>query len=251
MPRASPPDDACVSLEQLNRIWVMPANMCGWSELRSRQWHAIVRSSVHKSFQKRHSQKTAQVRQIIPRLTQYRQVRRPAHVGLQSFKPEGSQDRQKDDTNRQPCSFEKRLPFSNSICRQGLEASCARISKQRRQNLPEPSSIGTPVIHWHPRPRDRRTCTNKSRLVYHRKEIIKRRCPEGAVDYVMGAPASGNNAPHRELHGAPSLHVDDLLMAGFEKETVGRLWIDFQVSSHNRRRERLPLRRTKRSMKAR
>ena len=33
---------------------------------------------------------------------------------------------------------------------------------------------------------------------------------EGAVDYLMD-PVSGNNAKNRQVHGALSLHVDDLL----------------------------------------
>ena len=47
-------------------------------------------------------------------------------------------------------------------------------------------------------------------------------------------PASGNNAKNRQVHGALSLHVDDLLMTGddvFEKEIMGRLLKDFQVGS--------------------
>ena len=39
-------------------------------------------------------------------------------------------------------------------------------------------------------------------------------------------PISGNNAKNRQVHGALSLHVDDLLMTGddvFEKEIMGRL----------------------------
>ena len=36
---------------------------------------------------------------------------------------------------------------------------------------------------------------------------------EGAVDYLMD-PVSGNNAKNRQVHGALSLHVDDLLMTG-------------------------------------
>ena len=41
---------------------------------------------------------------------------------------------------------------------------------------------------------------------------------EGAIDYLMG-PVSGNNAKNRQVHGALSLHVDDLLMTrqGFER----------------------------------
>ena len=55
----------------------------------------------------------------------------------------------------------------------------------------------------------------------------------GAVDYLMD-PVSGNNAKNRQVHGALSLHVDDLLMTGddvFEKEIMGRLRKDFQVGS--------------------
>ena len=42
-------------------------------------------------------------------------------------------------------------------------------------------------------------------------------------------PVSGNNAKNRQVHGALSLHVDDLLMTGddvFEKEIMGRLCKD-------------------------
>ena len=59
---------------------------------------------------------------------------------------------------------------------------------------------------------------------------------EGAVDYLMD-PVSGNNAKNRQVHGALSLHVDDLLMTGddvFEKETMGRLGKDFQVVSEDK-----------------
>ena len=52
---------------------------------------------------------------------------------------------------------------------------------------------------------------------------------EGAVDYLIN-PVSGNNAKNRQVHGALSLHVDDLLMTGddvFEKEIMGRLRKDF------------------------
>ena len=59
---------------------------------------------------------------------------------------------------------------------------------------------------------------------------------EGAVDYLMD-PVSGNNAKNRQVHGALSLHVDDLLMTGddvFEKEIMGRLRKDFQVGSEDK-----------------
>ena len=59
---------------------------------------------------------------------------------------------------------------------------------------------------------------------------------EGAVEYLMD-PASGNNAKNRQVHGALSLHVDDLLMTGhdvFEKESMGRLRKDFQVGSEDK-----------------
>ena len=59
---------------------------------------------------------------------------------------------------------------------------------------------------------------------------------EGAVDYLMD-PASGNNAKNRQVHGALSLHVDDLLLTGddvFEKEIMGRLRKDFQVGSEDK-----------------
>ena len=59
---------------------------------------------------------------------------------------------------------------------------------------------------------------------------------EGAVDYLMD-PVSGNNAKNRQVHGALSLHVDDLLMTGddvFEKEIMGRLPKDFQVGSEEK-----------------
>ena len=59
---------------------------------------------------------------------------------------------------------------------------------------------------------------------------------EGAVDYLMD-PVSGNNAKNRQVHGALSLHVDDLLMTGddvFEKEIMGRLRKDFQVVSEDK-----------------
>ena len=49
-------------------------------------------------------------------------------------------------------------------------------------------------------------------------------------------PVSGNNAKNRQVHGALSLHVDDLLMTGdvFEKEIMGRLRKDFQVGSEDK-----------------
>ena len=53
---------------------------------------------------------------------------------------------------------------------------------------------------------------------------------EGAVDYLMD-PVSGNNAKNRQVHGALSLHVDDLLMTGddvFEKEIMGRQRIQWK-----------------------
>ena len=59
---------------------------------------------------------------------------------------------------------------------------------------------------------------------------------EGAVDYPMD-PVSGSNAKNRQVHGALSLHVDDLLMTGddvFEKEIMGRLRKDFQVGSEDK-----------------
>ena len=59
---------------------------------------------------------------------------------------------------------------------------------------------------------------------------------EGAVDYLMD-PVAGNNAKNRQVHGALSLHVDDLLMTGgdvFEKEIMGRLRKDFQVGSEDK-----------------
>ena len=59
---------------------------------------------------------------------------------------------------------------------------------------------------------------------------------EGAVDYLMD-PVSGNNAKNRQVHGALSLHVDDLLMTGddvFKKEIMGRLRKDFQVGSEDK-----------------
>ena len=51
-------------------------------------------------------------------------------------------------------------------------------------------------------------------------------------------PVSGNNAKNRQVHGALSLHVDDLLMTGddvFEKEIMGRLRKDFQVGSEDKK----------------
>ena len=45
------------------------------------------------------------------------------------------------------------------------------------------------------------------------------------------------NAKNRQVHGALSLHVDDLLMTGddvFEKEIMGRLRKDFQVGSEDK-----------------
>ena len=75
---------------------------------------------------------------------------------------------------------------------------------------------------------------------------------EGAVDYLIN-PVSGNNAKHRQVHGALSLHVDDLLMTGddvFEKEIMGRLRKDFQVGSQDKKK-RVPLRRTTHPMEAR
>ena len=59
---------------------------------------------------------------------------------------------------------------------------------------------------------------------------------EGAVDYLMD-PVSGNNAKNRQVHGAVSVHVDDLLMTGddvFAKEIMGRLRTDFQVGSEDK-----------------
>ena len=59
---------------------------------------------------------------------------------------------------------------------------------------------------------------------------------EGAVDYLMD-PVCGNNAKNRQVHGALSLHVDDLLMTGddvFEKEIKGRLRKDFEVGSEDK-----------------
>ena len=59
---------------------------------------------------------------------------------------------------------------------------------------------------------------------------------EGAVDYLMD-PVSGNNAKNRQVHGALSLHVDDLLLTGddvFKKEIMGRLRKDFQVGSEDK-----------------
>ena len=59
---------------------------------------------------------------------------------------------------------------------------------------------------------------------------------EAAVDYLVD-PVSGNNAKNRQVHGALSLHVDDLLMTGddvFEKEIMGRLRKDFQVGSEDK-----------------
>ena len=50
-------------------------------------------------------------------------------------------------------------------------------------------------------------------------------------------PVSGNNAKNRQVHGALSLHVDDLLMTGddvFKKEIMGRLRKDFQVGSEDK-----------------
>ena len=60
---------------------------------------------------------------------------------------------------------------------------------------------------------------------------------EGAGDYLMD-PVSGNNAKNRHVHGALSLHVDDLLMTGddvFEKEIMGRLRKGFQVGSEEQK----------------
>ena len=48
---------------------------------------------------------------------------------------------------------------------------------------------------------------------------------------------SGNDAQNRQVHGAFSLHVDDLLMTGddvFEKEIMGRLRKDVQVGSEDK-----------------
>ena len=45
-------------------------------------------------------------------------------------------------------------------------------------------------------------------------------------------PVSGNNAKNRQVLGALSLRVGDLLMTGgdvFEKEIMGRLRKDFQL----------------------
>ena len=61
---------------------------------------------------------------------------------------------------------------------------------------------------------------------------------EKAVHYLMDpVSVSGNNAKNRQVHGALSLHVDDLLMTGddvFEKEIMGRLRKDFQVGSEDK-----------------
>ena len=65
-----------------------------------------------------------------------------------------------------------------------------------------------------------------------RRHIVRK----GAVDYLMD-PVSGNNAKNRQVHGALSLHVDDLLMTGddvFEKEIMGRLRQDFQLGSEDK-----------------
>ena len=48
---------------------------------------------------------------------------------------------------------------------------------------------------------------------------------------------SGNNAQNRQVHGALSLHVDDLLMTGgdvFVKEIMGRLRKAFQLVAKTR-----------------
>ena len=59
---------------------------------------------------------------------------------------------------------------------------------------------------------------------------------EGAVDYLLD-PVSRNNAKNRQVHGALSLHVDDLLMTGddvFEKEIMGRLRKKIQAGSEDK-----------------
>ena len=53
MPSTSPPDDAIISfwqLDQLNRIWVLPASKCNWENYDPKTWHAVMFSSVHQSF---------------------------------------------------------------------------------------------------------------------------------------------------------------------------------------------------------
>ena len=53
MPTTSPPDDAIISfwqLDQLNRIWVLPASKCNWENYDPKTWHAVMFSSVHQSF---------------------------------------------------------------------------------------------------------------------------------------------------------------------------------------------------------
>ena len=50
-------------------------------------------------------------------------------------------------------------------------------------------------------------------------------------------PVFGNNAKNRQVHGALSLHVDDLLMTGdgvLDKEIMGRLRKDFHVGSEDK-----------------
>ena len=50
MPVASSPDDAWWQPDQLNRIWVLPAAKCNWEDYSPKSWHAVMLSSVHRSF---------------------------------------------------------------------------------------------------------------------------------------------------------------------------------------------------------
>ena len=49
-PITSPPDDAILSLWQLNRSGVLPASKCNWENYDPKTWHAAMVSSVHQSF---------------------------------------------------------------------------------------------------------------------------------------------------------------------------------------------------------
>ena len=53
----------------------------------------------------------------------------------------------------------------------------------------------------------------------------------------MDPVSSDDNAPNRQVHGAFSLHVDDLLMTGggaIEKEIMGLLRKEFHVGSKDK-----------------
>lgn len=74
-----------------------------------------------------------------------------------------------------------------------------------------------------------RACTS----VYSTLVSPPQSAPIREKKYYLIDPLSRNNAENRQVHGALSLHVDDLLMVGggaFEKEISGRLHKNFQVT---------------------